>query len=94
MTLKIQTTVCSKSRVFVLTGRMQSGQLAELQSLLDSETSSGEIVLDLKELRLVDQESIRFLARCEAEGAKLRNCPAYIAKWISQEQVGLHRNGD
>jgi hypothetical protein len=41
---------------------MQREHLAELQSLLDLQTSCEEFVLDLKELKLVDRESIRFLA--------------------------------
>jgi hypothetical protein len=42
--------------------------------------------LDLKDLKLVDQDAVNFLRRCEAESLQLRNCPAYIRKWISGER--------
>ena len=48
------------------------------------ETGSRSIVLDLKQIQLVDQDTVRFLARCEAEGIKLENCPAYIREWIAR----------
>ena len=75
------------STVFAVTGQMQRENLVELQSLLDLKTSCEEFVLDLKELKLVDRESIRFLAQREAEGLELRNCPPSIRDLISQEQV-------
>jgi hypothetical protein len=40
------------------------------------------IVLDLKDLTLVDQEAVSFLERCEADRIQLKNCPAYIREWI------------
>jgi hypothetical protein len=27
---------------------------------------------------------VQFLARCEADGVKLQNCPAYIRAWNDQ----------
>jgi serine/threonine protein kinase len=46
------------------------------------------IVLDLKELTLVDQQAVRFLKRCESNGIELRNCAAYIREWIARERDG------
>jgi hypothetical protein len=89
MKLQIQPLPGFESTVFALTGQMQREDLAELQSLLDLKTSCEEFVLDLKELKLVDRESIRFLAQHEAAGMELINCPPYIRDWISQEQ-GRH----
>ena len=41
---------------------------------------------DVAELeRLVDQDVVRFLERCETNGARLRSCPPYIRQWIAQE---------
>jgi len=42
--------------------------------------------VDLKEINLVDREAARFLARCEAGGVKLENCPAYIREWMEREK--------
>lgn len=49
------------------------------------------LVLDLKEVRLVDRDAVRFLAHSEAAGARLRNCSAFIREWILQERNGMRR---
>jgi len=41
--------------------------------------------LDLEEVTLVDLDIVQLLARCEAKGLELLNCPAYIREWISRE---------
>jgi hypothetical protein len=33
----------------------------------------------------VDQDTVNFLRRREADNVELRNCPAYIRKWITGE---------
>jgi hypothetical protein len=58
----------------------------ELESLINAEATGRRIVLDLKDLRLVDQEVVSFLRRCEADNMKLKNCPAYIREWITGKQ--------
>ncbi len=57
-----------------------------MEALLGSEASTREIVLDLKDLTLVDRDAVRFLERCEADRIKLKNCPAYIREWITRER--------
>jgi hypothetical protein len=86
MTLKIQRSVDDGFVVFTMCGRIQTEHLAELQSLLEVEVADHNIVLDLKEVRLVDRDAVMFLTRCEADGAKLENCPAYIREWIARER--------
>ena len=87
MTLRIQRATERKLVVFTLTGRIQAEQVPELEVLLKS--SDGDIVLDLRDVRLVDRDAVRFLAQQEAGGTTLRNCSAYIREWISQERIGL-----
>ena len=72
--------------VFKLSGRMDAENVAELQTLFTAEADSRRIVLDLRDLTLVDQDAVGFLRRCEADSLQLRNCPAYIRKWITGEQ--------
>jgi anti-anti-sigma regulatory factor len=62
---------------FKLSGRMDAEDLGELKALLSTEASGRRMVLDLKDLTLVDQEAVSYLLRCEADGIELRNCPAY-----------------
>ena len=80
--LKIVRTVDGTVVVFLLSGRIEAEHLAELQALVDAEE---QVALDLKEVTLVDRDTIRFLARCEADGVEVRNCPAYIRQWIETE---------
>ncbi len=82
---KIQKSVDGKLVVFALSGRIKAEGIAELQKLLESEDGSHSLVLDLKEVKLVDRDAIDFLERCEAEGMALANCPAYIREWIERE---------
>lgn len=67
-------------------GQLEREQLNELQEVVASEGGNEKVVLDLKEVRLVDQDAVTFLAECEANGTKLRNCPAYIREWIRRRQ--------
>jgi len=69
-----------------LSGRMNAENVAELETLFRSEAQGRHIVLDLKDLTLVDREAVRFLERCETDSIKLKNCPAYIREWIKGEK--------
>ena len=86
MTLRIQRSVEEERVVLTLTGRIQAAQVPELLALLRSEPSASGIVLDLEQVKLVDRDAVLFLALSEAIGAELRNCSAYIRKWIDQER--------
>ena len=83
--LKIERTANGEV-VFKLTGRMGADNVNELENLIKAEASCRRVVLDLKDLRLVDQEVVSFLRRCEAGSIQLKNCPAYICKWIKGER--------
>ena len=72
--------------VIKLSGRMGTENLGELETLLSAEASGRRIVLDLKDLTLVDQDAVSFLRRCEADSITLKNCPAYIRRWITGER--------
>lgn len=70
---------------FALSGRITLGGLPELRQLLAAERDAS-VVLDLREVTLVDRDAIRLLARCEARGISLVNCPPYIREWIVTER--------
>ena len=71
--------------MFTLSGRIKAARLAELEKLLEGEAGDHNLVLDLREVKLVDRDVVSFLASCEAKGIKLANCPAYIHEWIEKE---------
>ena len=69
--------------VFTVVGRLETDNVGELLQLLAAEPAGRVIVLDLKDLVLVDREAVRFLRRCERQGIVLRNCPPYIRGWMA-----------
>jgi hypothetical protein len=93
MTLRIQRSVERELVVFTLTGRIQPEEVPEILTLLRSESPQQAIVLDLKNVRLIDRGTVLFLAQSEAEGAELRNCPGFIREWITQEKNATGRKG-
>jgi len=91
MTLRIQRSTEQEQVVFLLTGRLRGDQVPGLRALLRSELQDHNLVLDLKEVKLVDRDAVRFLVQSEAEGASLRNCSAFIREWILQERNAMRR---
>jgi hypothetical protein len=90
MTLRIERLDEHKQVVLTLIGRIQADQVPQLEALLSSETEHN-VVLDLKYVKLVDREAVRFLAHSEAEGAMLRSCSGFIREWISRERNDMQR---
>jgi len=74
--------------VFTLSGQMDSDTMADLERLIDSEAKGRGVVLNLKDLTLVDEDSVIFLARCESNGVKLENCPPYVREWSNRQRQG------
>jgi hypothetical protein len=71
--------------LFILSGRIETTEdIEQLQQLLAVETSRRPMVLDLKDVMLVNQNAVEFLRRCEADGIKLENCPLHVRRWIDQ----------
>ena len=69
-----------------ISGRVEAEHLEELQRLIDDEPAPPRrIVLDLREVKLVDRDAVSFFARCDGAGVKLENCPGYVREWIGRE---------
>ena len=81
--LKIQRSANGRV-VFTLSGRIEAEDVNELRQLLALEEVGQQVVLDLKDVTLVNQEAVKFLSGCEADSIKLENCPAYIREWIER----------
>jgi hypothetical protein len=54
--------------------------------VLAAEPPGRAVVLDLKDVVLVDRGTVRFLRARERDGIALRNCPPYIRAWIEREE--------
>jgi len=74
--------------LFTLSGQMDIETIAELKRLIDSEANGRGVVLNLRDLTLVDEDGVIFLERCESNNVKLENCPPYIREWINRQRLG------
>ena len=72
--------------VFTLSGRIQTEDIEQFQQLLIVETSGQPVTFDLRDVTLVNQDAVTFLADCEAKGIKLSTCPLHVRNWIDQEK--------
>ena len=70
--------------LFTLSGRIETEDIKQLQQLLAVEAPGQQLILDLRDVTLVNQDAVKFLGRCEADGIKLENCPLHIRRWIDQ----------
>lgn len=72
--------------VFTVSGRLDADNVSELSTLLAEESTGRSLVLDLKDVVLVDRDVVRFLHARESDGIALRNCPPYIREWIARQE--------
>src|SRR5437899_1250085 len=85
MTFRVQCASNGDVVVLTLSGEIAGGHGAELQALVGAERDQ-RLVLDLGEASVVDRSGVLLLARAEANGATLGNCPAYVREWIRREE--------
>lgn len=85
MTLKIEGSQQRGFTIFVLSGRLGEEEIEELERVLGPRTCYSMIIVDLKDLTLVNRAAVKFLARCESDGLRIENCPRYIRKWMRRE---------
>lgn len=83
--LKVQRSIDGGNVRLSLSGRIEKQHLGELQQVIEEYARGHALTLDLEEVRLVDCDVVGFLARWEAAGIRLENCPAYVREWITIE---------
>ncbi len=84
MSCRIDRAVSDDNHVVLLvSGRIKGEDVDMLRGVLEQE--SGRVVIDLKNVGLVDREAVKLLALSEAHGKELRNCPPYIREWVTRE---------
>lgn len=83
MCLRIEKKSVGRKVIVRLSGRIRSQELPELKKLLGGVT--GGIVIEMKDVILVDVEAVRFLGLCKNVGLELRDCPTYIDEWMARE---------
>ena len=67
-----------------ISGDINREHLEELKTQLKERRP--RIILDLKEVTLVDVDVVRFLWACERDGVKIVRCPRYVREWIFRER--------
>ena len=71
--------------LFTLSGRIETTEdIGQLQQLLGVERSGQRFILDLRDVTLVNQDAVKFLRSCEADGIQLENSPLHVRRWIDQ----------
>ena len=86
MTFRIETAARGRFTVFILSGWIEKQAIAEMRRLFELQADCHDIVLDLKDVVMVDRDVMRFLIRCETDGVKLENCTPYIREWMEREK--------
>ena len=84
MTCRIDRRVVGQGRAMLcISGRITEEDGNTLRALLEGE--EGVVIIDLKDVLIVDREAIKLLAACQSNGVELRNCPGYIREWVTRE---------
>ena len=86
MAFRIETAARGRFTVFILSGRIEKPAIVELRRLFKCQTDYRDVVLDLKDVSVIDREVMRFFVRSETDGVKLENCASYIREWMEREK--------
>jgi anti-anti-sigma regulatory factor len=86
MTFRIETAARGRFTVFTLSGRIEKEAIVELRRLFESQKDHRDIVVDLKDVIVIDRDVVSFFLSCEADGVKLENCAPYIREWMEREK--------
>jgi ABC-type transporter Mla MlaB component len=88
LTLRILRSSTPDAVVLALSGDIDREHITPLQEFLANETD-GRLTLDLQNVTIVDRAAVEFLARVEAGGVRLVNCPGYVRTWIGAERDSM-----
>jgi len=72
--------------VFALSGRMQTEHIEQVRQLLLAEALGRRLMINLRDVTLINRDVATFLDECEAKGIKLECCPLHVRSWIDQEK--------
>jgi len=84
MTYRIHRSTRPGTDLFALSGVLDAHLADKLKEMLTG-TGGGHVVLDLRDVTLVDRDAVRFLAGVELAGTEIVNCPDYVRSWIAAE---------
>jgi anti-anti-sigma regulatory factor len=83
--LRITRVTNTGTPTLIVSGRIGAEQLPDLRQSVEAE-QSGDVVLDLREVTLVDLAVVRFFLICEQQGVRIAHCPPYVREWMAREK--------
>jgi anti-anti-sigma regulatory factor len=87
MTLRIEEVSTESQTALTLSGRITSRDVQELKARIAE--ARGPVILDLRQVRLVDLDAVYFLAAAERRGVELRHVPPFVHSWVLLERRNL-----
>jgi anti-anti-sigma regulatory factor len=86
MTCRINRRTIGEDRVLLrVSGWLTGENVDTLRRLMEQEKSSA-LILDLRDVRLADNDAVKLLAIHESKGARIDNCPLYIRERIRRQR--------
>lgn len=85
MTYRVERSVDGSTVTFAVSGTVNAVRAADLQSLVDRELDV-KVLLDLRDVTLVERDAVPLLAGVRAGGAELVDCPEYLRLWMAAER--------
>jgi anti-anti-sigma regulatory factor len=73
--------------VFKISGELTRENIPEMELMIAAERKGKRIVLDCTDLKSVDGEALKFLAKLETDSIKLNNCSLYIRQSIRRKRL-------
>ena len=83
MTWRIDQLSTEQGLVLYISGRLAADDLDVVRTALDGDQV---VAIELAEVELVSRDVVNLLVHAHDEGIELRNCPAYIQEWITNER--------
>jgi ABC-type transporter Mla MlaB component len=90
--LKITRSTQAGTTTLALSGRVGAEHLPDLRRWLEEDRGQAAdrgqaVVLDLREVTLVDVDVVRFLVECQTRAIRLEECPGYVREWMVREKA-------
>ena len=83
--IRVDTSETRDLVTLALNGHIQAEDLPELRRVMEG--YGQPVVLNLRGVKLVDRETVRFLAEFESHNGRITSCPGYIREWIRRERA-------
>lgn len=93
VTYRVERSVDSSTVTFAVSGTLNATRAADLHALVDRERDV-KVLVDLRDVTLVERDAVPLLAEVRARGAELVNCPKYLRLWTVAERDSASENGD